>query len=73
MPTDAPATSDGAAPAAGDAPVARSFGTGTVWAVEPIATGQLWVSMRVDRDVGLAASQASAADTLRVVLVGAAG
>ena len=50
-----------------------SFGTGTVWAVEPIATGQLWVSMRVDRDVGLAASQASAADTLRVVLVGAAG
>ena len=55
------------------ASAAASLGTGTVWAVEPIATGQLWVSMRVDRDVGLAASLASAADTLRVVLVGGAG
>ena len=27
-------------------------GRGTVWAVEPIATGQLWVSLRVPRDVG---------------------
>ena len=25
-----------------------SLGAGTVWAVEPIATGQLWVSVRVD-------------------------
>jgi len=71
-PVDAGATSDGAAVA--DARrVAVPLGTGTVWAVEPVATGQLWVSMRVRRDVGLAASQASAADTLRVVLVGAAG
>ena len=73
VPADAPATSDGAGPAAGEARAAVSLGTGTVWAVEPVATGQLWVSMRVDRGVGLAASQASAADTLRVVLVGAAG
>ena len=35
---------------------ADPIGTGTVWAVEPVATGQLWVSVRVDRDVGLAAS-----------------
>ena len=71
-PVDAGATSDGAAarmPAESPSPI----GTGTVWAVEPIATGQLWVSMRVRRDVGLAASQASAADTLRVVLVGGGG
>ncbi len=40
---------------------ASTLGTGTVWAVEPIATGQLWVSVRVPRDVGLAASLASAA------------
>ena len=31
---------------------ARS-GSGTVWAVESIATGQLWVSLRVPRDVGV--------------------
>ena len=43
-----------------------------VWAVEPIATGQLWVSVRVDREVGLEASLASAQDALRVVLVGSA-
>ena len=52
---------------------ARSLGTGTVWAVEPVATGQLWVSVRVPRDVGLAASVASAADRLRVVLIGGGG
>jgi hypothetical protein len=52
---------------------ATSIGTGTVWAVEPIATGQLWVSMRVPRDVGVGASLASASDTLRVVLIGGAG
>lgn len=51
---------------------ATSIGTGTVWAVEPIATGQLWVSVRVDRDVGLEASLASALDSLRLVLVGGA-
>ena len=52
---------------------AAALGTGTVWAVESIATGQLWVSMRVPRDVGVAASLASASDTLRVVLIGGAG
>ena len=62
------------APADGDRRRDRdSIGTGTVWAVEPIATGQLWVSMRVAREVGLTASLAAAQDTLRVVLVGAAG
>jgi hypothetical protein len=38
--------------------------------VEQLATGQLWISMRVPRDVGLAASEASQRDTLRVVLIG---
>lgn len=71
-PIGAGATSDGTA-ATDTGLVAVPLGTGTVWAVEPVATGQLWVSMRVSRDVGLAASQASAADTLRVVLVGATG
>jgi hypothetical protein len=46
------------------------IGSGTVWAVEQLATGQLWISMRVPRDVGLTASEASQGDTLRVVLVG---
>jgi hypothetical protein len=47
-----------------------ALGSGTVWAVEQLATGQLWISMRAPRDVGLAASEASQRDTLRVVLVG---
>jgi hypothetical protein len=63
-------TPDAAAPSG---PTATSIGTGTVWAVEPIATGQIWVSMRVDRQVGLDASLAAAQDALRVVLVGAVG
>ena len=46
------------------------IGSGAVWAVEQLATGQLWISMRVPRDVGLTASEASQSDTLRVVLVG---
>jgi hypothetical protein len=49
-----------------------AIGSGTVWAVEQLASGQLWISMRVARDVGLAASEASQRDTLRVVLVGGA-
>ncbi len=52
---------------------AAAIGQGTVWAVESIATGQLWVSLRVPRDVGVAASLASASDTLRVVLIGGNG
>ena len=52
-------------------PGAASIGSGTVWAVESLATGQLWISMRVPRAVGLAASEASQLDTLRVVLIGA--
>ncbi len=62
-----------AGPDGGTAAVANSLGTGTVWAVEPIATGQLWLSVRVDRPVGLAVSVAAAADRLRVALVGAGG
>jgi SAF domain len=59
--------------AAAPAPRVQSIGTGTVWAVEPVATGQLWVSVRADRQVGLAASLASAADRLRVALIGGTG
>jgi hypothetical protein len=61
---------DPAAPQAVPESAATPIGTGSVWAVEPIATGQLWVSLRVPRDVGFAASLASAEDILRVVLVG---
>lgn len=53
--------------------VATSLGTGTVWAVEPVATGQLWLSVRVARSVGMAVSVASATDRLRVALVGGGG
>ena len=63
-------------PAAGATDVTASaapLGAGTVWAAEQIATGQVWVSVRVARDVGLAASVAAAEDRLRVVLVGGAG
>jgi len=63
-------------PAAGTTDVPASaapLGVGTVWAVEPIATGQLWVSVRVTRDIGLAASVAAAEDRLRVALVGGTG
>jgi hypothetical protein len=57
----------------GTDPVAAvAIGTGTVWAVEPLATGQLWISVRAPRTVGLAASEASQLDTLRVVLIGGA-
>ncbi len=52
---------------------ATPLGAGTVWAAEDIATGQVWVSLRVARDVGLAASVAAAEDRLRVVLRGGAG
>jgi hypothetical protein len=52
---------------------ATPLGAGTVWAVEPVATGQLWVSVRVTRDIGLAASVAAAEDHLRVVLGGGTG
>ena len=66
-----PAAAELGTPAVG--PTATSIGSGTVWAVESIATGQIWVSMRVDRQVGLTASLAAAQDALRVVLVGAGG
>lgn len=55
---------------ASDTVSATPIGIGTVWAVEHIATGQLWVSVRVEREVGLDASLASALDALRIVLVG---
>ena len=38
-----------------------------------LASGQLWVSARVAHEVGLAASRAAQADTLRVVLIGGGG
>jgi hypothetical protein len=50
---------------------AASIGTGTITAVEERATGQLLVTLRVSRDVGLVAAQAARDDTLRVALVGA--
>ncbi len=52
---------------------AQTLGTGTVWSVDQIATGQLWVSVRVDRAVGMAVSEASAADQLRLALIGGTG
>jgi hypothetical protein len=62
------------APGATDATAsAAPLGEGTVWAVEPIATGQLWVSVRVTREIGLAASVAAAEDHLRIALLGGAG
>jgi hypothetical protein len=62
------------APGATDvAPSATPLGEGTVWAAQEIATGQVWVSVRVARDVGLAASVAAAEDRLRVVLGGGTG
>ena len=66
-------TAADAASGSAAAEVATSLGTGTVWAVEPIATGQLWLSVRVERSVALVASVASANDRLRVVLIGAGG
>lgn len=59
--------------AEGSPEAATSLGTGTVWAVEPVATGQLWLSVRVERRVGLAVSVASATDRLRVALIGGGG
>ncbi len=52
---------------------AASLGTGTVWAVEEIASGQLWVSVRVKADVGMQTSAAAAQDRLRVALIGGTG
>jgi hypothetical protein len=51
---------------------ATVLGRGTVWAVEPLATGQIWVSIRVPAAIGQAAAQASQDGALRVVFVGAA-
>src|SRR5262245_46834333 len=71
VPKATPGAIDAADPATAAAPSHASvLGSGTVWAVEQLATGQLWISMRVPRDVGLTASEASQNDTLRVVLLG---
>jgi hypothetical protein len=67
VPKASPAPDQSSAPAG---PGAVAIGSGTVWAVESLATGQLWISMRVPRAVALAASEASQLDTLRVVLIG---
>jgi hypothetical protein len=66
---DVPQATPGATDS-GTSTKATVIGSGTVWAVEQLATGQLWISMRVPRAVGLTASEASQRDTLRVVLVG---
>ena len=66
---DVPKATPGATDA-GATSKAVVIGSGTVWAVEEMATGQLWLSMRVPREVGLTASEAAQSDTLRVVLVG---
>jgi hypothetical protein len=52
---------------------AVSIGTGTVWSVEEIASGQLWVAVRVHDDVGMQASAAAAQDRLRIALIGRTG
>jgi SAF domain len=52
---------------------AAPIGTGAVWAVEELASGQLWVSVRAKSDVGMQASAAAAQDRLRVVLIGGTG
>jgi hypothetical protein len=69
---DVPKATPGATDAIDPRPTTKAvvIGSGTVWAVEEMATGQLWISMRVPRNVGLTASEASQRDTLRVVLVG---
>jgi SAF domain len=60
---------DTAAAAAVPVP-AMSLGTGVVWAVEALASGDVWVSVRVARPVGLLASQADQEHSLRIVLAG---
>lgn len=75
-PTSAPATDDptttvaAADSAAADIGAAVSIGRGHVVGVEERATGELLVTVRVARDVGLTASQAEADGRLRLVLVG---
>ena len=66
------AKKDPAAGAVAGAPAAVSLGSGVVYAVEALASGDVWVSVRVPRAVGLLASQADQDKTLRVVLAGVA-
>lgn len=51
-------------------PRATSIGSGVVWAVETLANGQIWVSIRMPKRTGLVAAQAAQDDALRVVLDG---
>lgn len=55
------------------APTSHVLGVGTVWASETLGTGQIWLTVRVVESVGLAVSQASQDDALRVVLSGDEG
>jgi hypothetical protein len=64
----APPAAPGAAAGAAVAP-AESLGRGTVWAVENLATGQVWVSLRVTTDVGQLVAQAAGTGGLRLALV----
>jgi hypothetical protein len=52
-------------------PPAVSLGRGVVWSSESLASGQVWVAVRVPLAVGRAASQAAHDDALRIALVGA--
>ncbi len=62
--------SDVSDPASTPAARTRSIGTAMVTAVEERATGQLLVTLRVQRDVGLVAAQANRDDMLRIALIG---
>lgn len=55
------------------APSSLVLGSGTVWASETLGTGQIWLTVRVEESVGLAVSQASQDEALRVVLAGDGG
>jgi hypothetical protein len=50
---------------------AQAAGSGVVWGARNLDSGQLFLSVRVDKDIGLVAAAASADDRLRLALVGA--
>lgn len=49
---------------------ATVIGDGVVWDVEPLGSGEVWLSIRTAAEVGLVASKAAQDDELRVVVVG---
>ncbi|MFV0308939.1 MAG: SAF domain-containing protein [Desertimonas sp.] len=70
VPAADPSAGGEAAAAAG---AAMSIGRGTIVGVEERATGELLVTVRVPRAIGLSASQAAADGRLRLVLVSGVG